>query len=146
MHTNFRLEAIKKYPETVVKTVDHGVHYFCASCHQQLDKHGLGVLGKRYERISMFKSYYLNWYNIPRCPDCGANPVGHDTKALENMDAGSKLVIHIPPIKYLRFRKLEHFTKVRRTWWGKEIFSDSVIELVKIPGEKYPDDKGQENG
>lgn len=131
---NPRLETIRKYPETVIRTVDHGVIFVCPKCGMEIDRSSIAIRGNTITRSSPYKDFpYDAAHNDPKCPHCYYTNHGVlSFNTLRSYNVTYAMSFFRPPIDYKKARKFEHITKIKRGWFGKEIVVDSVIEIVDI--------------
>lgn len=128
---NFRIEALKKMPEMVLRTIDHGVVHCCARCGLEIPKESAAVAGFSTTRSSICYNYKIYSYNRPKCPHCLYEDPNLD-RIIDKAYIYSGYNLKLSPIPYNLYRKFEHVVKIKKTWWGRERIVDSVIEMIEI--------------
>lgn len=121
------MEYIRKYPELVLQTIDHGVVICCASCRAELPSDSPAIHGRVIER-GICEPWDLT--GNPRCPHCGYNIPARANKG-EWQDGRARRV-RLWGIPSLKFRKYEHVLEYKKTWFSGKKIIRSVVEMVPI--------------
>lgn len=135
---NIRLESIRKYPETIIRTDDAGVVFVCPECEMELEPDSIAVKGITFSRKWSHDSFCgprgerLIMENIPMCPHCRYRGYDVPNNLLERLSKSYVYVQVFPPIPFKKYRKYVHILKVKKRWFGGEKVLDYVEELIEI--------------
>ena len=131
--SNFSLDIIRQFPETVIRTIDHGVVFTCPVCSIEIGKDSVAVRGLTVRRGYRSDGFQISYSHLPHCPHCLHCEIS--PSFLTKLHNSGEYGWTFNPISYNRSRKFEHVTKEKRGWFGNTKIINSVIETIPVGAE-----------